>query len=245
MGRVLIGRNPFDLAYYFCKGIGLEVGARNNPYPFGRRCKVFYADIRDETEIKEILNKGFRIGPAFGANKYAVIDHVLSAPKYGFDDVKDGAFDFVYSDNVLEHTPNPIFSLIEQLRVTKNGGFVYVVIPNKNFTFDRDRISTPVNVLIDKYQNDIFDYSIDEALDVIRNTQNFPRNFMGDDTELDFAEKMIAVSDGSYHFHVFDIQNTLGMLRYVCEITSSSLQYFSAPDGKHIHFAVCKGVNSI
>ena len=54
LGRTLIGRNPFDMAYFFCKGSGVEIGARNNPYPFGNGCKVAYADIADEVEIENI-----------------------------------------------------------------------------------------------------------------------------------------------------------------------------------------------
>jgi hypothetical protein len=84
LGRILIGRNPFDLAYFFCKGAGLEVGARNNPYPFGSACKVFYADIGEESEIEDILKNGFRLGSYLGENRFAKVDYVLSAPRYDF-----------------------------------------------------------------------------------------------------------------------------------------------------------------
>lgn len=240
IGRVLIGRNPFDLAYFFCKGVGLEVGARNNPYPFGRSNKVFYADIGDEAEVENILEKGFRIGPAISKSNYAKVDYVLTAPKYDFKQISDNYFDFIYSDNVLEHTPNPIFYLIEQLRITKVGGFVYAVIPNKEFTFDKRRMPTTLQILIEKYEQAIFNHSIGEALDVIQNTIDFPKEIMGKDSELEYAEKMLKANDGSFHFHVFDTKNTLDMLNYVCEIAGASLEYFSGPDHKHIHFALCK-----
>ncbi len=240
LGRTLIGRNPFDLAYYFCKGVGLEVGARNNPYPFGSKCKVFYADIGEESKIEDILKNGFRLGSYLGRKRFAKVDYVLTAPRYAFDQIKDSSFDFVYSDNVLEHTPNPIFALIEQLRVTKIGGFVYTVIPNKNFTFDKQRKSTPLKVLVDKYLANTFEYEIDEALDVIRNTVDFPITFSDAAAEMAHAQEMVSIADGSYHFHVFDIQNTLDMLNYICTTTGATLDYFSAPVGKHIHFALRK-----
>ncbi|MFM1806340.1 MAG: hypothetical protein RL212_599 [Pseudomonadota bacterium] len=242
LGRTLIGRNPFDLAYYFCKGVGLEVGARNNPYPFGSGCKVFYADIGEESKIEDILKNGFRLGSYLGKKSFAKVDYVLRAPKYAFDLINDASFDFVYSDNVLEHTPNPIFALIEQLRVTKVGGFVYAVIPNKNFTFDKQRKSTASKVLVDKYLADIFEYEIDEALDVIRNTVDFPITFSDSDAEMAYAREMISVADGSYHFHVFEIQNTVEMLNYICAATGATLDYFSGPPGKHIHFALRKNI---
>lgn len=241
LGRILIGRNPFDLAYFFCKGVGLEVGARNNPYPFGSACKVFYADIAEESEIENILKNGFRLGSYLGEKRFAKVDYVLSPPRYDLGQISDEFFNFVYSDNVLEHTPNPIFALMEQLRITKSGGFVYAVIPNKNFTFDKNRMATPFNSLKEKYLKNTFDYTIDEALDVIRNTVDFPMNFVESNSEVLFAQQMVNANDGSYHFHVFDIQNTLEMLSYICEITGSSIEYFSGPANKHIHFSLCKG----
>lgn len=240
LGRTLIGRNPFDLAYFFCKGVGLEVGARNNPYPFGRACKVFYADIGEESEIKNILKSGFRLGSYLGGNTFAKVDYVLSAPRYDFGQIGDGTFDFVYSDNVLEHTPNPIFALIEQLRVTKNGGFVYAVIPNKHFTFDRRRSATSSEVLVNKYLKNTFHYEIEEALDVIRNTVDFPVSFSDLKSEMDYANNMTTINDGSYHFHVFDTKNTLEMLSYVSSHAGATIDYFSGPVGKHIHFALRK-----
>ena len=58
------------------------------------------------------------------------VDYVLEPPKFLLNNVSDNTFDFVYSSHVLEHTPNPISSLNDQLRVTKAGGIVYVAMPN-------------------------------------------------------------------------------------------------------------------
>jgi len=242
IGRALIGRNPFDLAYFFCKGTGLEVGPRNNPYPFGSTCRLSYADIGNALEIETILYDGFRPRSKFDRSQFAKIDYVLTGPKYGFDLIESNFFDFVYSDNVLEHTPNPIFALIEQLRVTKVGGYVYVVIPNKIFTFDKGRASTPTSLLIEKYQRNIFFYTIDEALDVILNSENFPIAHLNSDLPQEFAKKMITTHDGSYHYHVFDNMNILELVDYVCRETHSTLRYFSAPNFKYIHIAICKGI---
>jgi SAM-dependent methyltransferase len=241
IGLTLVGRNPFDLAYYFCNEYGLEVGARNNPYPFGRKCKIAYADIADETGIEKILTQGFRLGTILDKRQYVKIDYVLKGPKYGFSQIEDNTFDFVYSDNVLEHTPNPIYALMEQLRIARAGGFVYAVIPNKLYTFDKKRSATPINVLIKKFEDNIFQYTLEEAIDLISLTENFPIKFMKGQQPTEFAKAMIESNDGSYHFHVFDEKNTLEKLSFVCQISSASLHYFSAPSQKYIHFAICKG----
>jgi hypothetical protein len=61
-------------------------------------------------------------------------------------------------------------------------------------------------------------------------------------TPLEFAKIMIEVNDGAHHIHVFNIENTLAMLNFVCHISDSSLHYFSGPKHKYIHFAICKGL---
>lgn len=43
---------------------------------------------------------------------------------------KDGAFDIVYSSNVLEHTENPERVIDESLRVLRRGGILHMEMPN-------------------------------------------------------------------------------------------------------------------
>jgi len=49
------------------------------------------------------------------------------------------AFDFVVASHLLEHTQDPIASLGNWLRVIKLGGVLFLAVPNKTETFDRDR----------------------------------------------------------------------------------------------------------
>ena len=59
-----------------------------------------------------------------------------------FENIDNDTFDFVYSSHSLEHTPNPISALNDQIRITKPGGIIYSVIPNKKNTYDRLRKTT-------------------------------------------------------------------------------------------------------
>jgi len=50
--------------------------------------------------------------------------------------------DFVIANHFLEHCQNPIQTLQNHMRVLKSGGFLYLAVPDKRFTFDRDRPCT-------------------------------------------------------------------------------------------------------
>jgi SAM-dependent methyltransferase len=62
----------------------------------------------------------------------------------------DEAFDFVLASHVLEHLPDPIRALQEWRRVARR--YVFVVLPHRDRTFDRDRQVTPVDELLRRHQ---------------------------------------------------------------------------------------------
>jgi SAM-dependent methyltransferase len=63
---------------------------------------------------------------------------------------KDGTLDYVLSSHVMEHFFDPVKALREWYRVIKPGGYIYIIAPHKDRTFDRHREPTPVSELIDR-----------------------------------------------------------------------------------------------
>jgi SAM-dependent methyltransferase len=63
----------------------------------------------------------------------------------------DEAFDFVLASHVLEHLPDPIRALQEWRRVARR--YVFVVLPHRDRTFDRDRPVTPVDELLRRHEH--------------------------------------------------------------------------------------------
>ncbi len=61
----------------------------------------------------------------------------------------DGAFDFVLASHVLEHFPDPIRALEEWRRVARR--YLFLVIPHRDRTFDRDRPLTPLSELVARH----------------------------------------------------------------------------------------------
>ena len=57
--------------------------------------------------------------------------------------LRDDALDYVATSHVIEHVANPVKALWEWARVTRDGGILYLVVPDRRFTFDHTRPLTP------------------------------------------------------------------------------------------------------
>lgn len=130
------------LANRYLFGNGLEIGALQKPLRVSEGCRVRYID-------------------------RMTIDHLLEhypemakIPVQAPDIVDDGqqlhhiaedSQDFVIANHFLEHCPDPIRSLHTILRVLKQGGILYLAIPDKRHTFDLCRPVTSYAALKNAY----------------------------------------------------------------------------------------------
>ncbi len=177
------------MAHYFCKGVGLEIGALCYPYLFNKDCKLKYADIFENSKLRNILDD--IPSENLYHKKLVELDYILKPPKFFLEDIEDNKFDFVYSSHVIEHTPNPIAAINEQLRIVNKNGIVYAVLPNKRYTYDRLRKVTPAKDLIKKFENQIFDHTVEEALDVVKNSDTHKLYELHKEDALEYAKEII------------------------------------------------------
>ncbi len=140
--------------------------------------------------------------------------------KKGFNFIREGtdlrdidteSYDFLLSSHSLEHTSNPIKALKEWTRVVKRSGAMIVVFPDYRYTFDHRRKPTPVQHMIEDYQQgmdekdlshwpeilELHDLSLDPAAG---NKENFQRR-----SEHNFENRCL-------HHHVFDDRNSRELL---------------------------------
>jgi len=66
--------------------------------------------------------------------------------------LEDNSVDFVISSHVIEHFPDPIKALREWYRVVKPGGYLYIIAPHKERTFDKERPRTTLAELIERHE---------------------------------------------------------------------------------------------
>lgn len=120
------------LAHRYLDGLtGLEIGASAHN-PFGLDTQN--VDIADEFNRSTYKKRELQI-----SGEVAPIDIVAPGDKLP---VADASVDFVISSHVLEHFTDPIAALLEWYRVVRPDGYVYLIVPHMERTFDRDRERT-------------------------------------------------------------------------------------------------------
>ncbi len=77
----------------------------------------------------------------------AIVNLVASGDDLPF---KDGTLDYVVSAHVIEHFFDPVKALREWHRVIRPGGYIFIIAPHRDRTFDKHRDVTPVAELIDR-----------------------------------------------------------------------------------------------
>lgn len=115
-----------NLAHKYLDGmVGVEIGgSAHNPFGLNTVNVDRYESMDTEYKKEEFSYCGERLK----------VDIVAEGDDLPFD---DNSFDFVISSHVLEHFYNPINALKEWARIAKE--YIFIVVPHKERTFDRDR----------------------------------------------------------------------------------------------------------
>ena len=118
---------------------GIEIGASaHNPFNLNTKNVDYTDDYSTVFKQEEVAICG----------EYAKVDIVA----HGDDlPLEDNSQDFVISSHVIEHFWDPVKAIKEWMRVTKEGGYIYIICPHKYRTFDKDREITHVDEIISRH----------------------------------------------------------------------------------------------
>jgi SAM-dependent methyltransferase len=86
----------------------------------------------------------------FHHDKSAGRQYIAEATEMGC--IPSASYDFVISSHMLEHTANPILALSERVRLLKDQGYLVLLLPHKDGTFDHRRPVTTIQHLIADYE---------------------------------------------------------------------------------------------
>jgi SAM-dependent methyltransferase len=118
---------------------GIEIGASaHNPFNLNTK-NVDYTD--DYSTV--FKREEFKI-----CGEYAKVDIVANGDELPLE---DNSQDFVISSHVIEHFWDPVKAIKEWMRVTKEGGYIYIICPHKFRTFDIDREITHFDEIISRH----------------------------------------------------------------------------------------------
>jgi predicted SAM-dependent methyltransferase len=124
---------------------GLEIGGSIHN-PFGLNTKNVDYSNSDKTTFKK--------------EEYDMQGKFLPVDIVAFGDnipVPDESYDFILSSHVLEHFPDPIKALKEWHRIIKKDGYIFMIIPHKERTFDKDKKRTTLGELLKRHDNSKYD----------------------------------------------------------------------------------------
>jgi SAM-dependent methyltransferase len=152
-------RRPFfpesALAHRLLDGLaGLEIG--------GSAHNAFGLDTKN-VDVTDRLNTVFKRLELQFVNRTLPVDIVAPGDDLPVDDESQ---DFVISSHVLEHFPDPIKALREWYRVIRKGGYIYMIVPHKERTFDQPRPRTTLNELLERNRGGFIAPAINEHYSV-------------------------------------------------------------------------------
>lgn len=123
-------------------------------------------------------------------------------------------FDVVLSCHSLEHIANPLKAIKEWMRVLKPKGYILLILPHPNFTFDHKRPITKFEHFLKDYQNGIDETDI-ECLEEVLNFHDMKRDPMGPNTLIELKERCLKnYENRCLHHHVFNIELIKEMFKF-------------------------------
>lgn len=123
------------LAERYLRGSGYEIGALHIPLKVPRHVNVRYVDRMSIEDLR-------REFPELRELDVVAPDVIDDGERLGT--LPDESADFIVANHFIEHTQDPISTLRNHFRVLRPGGIEYMAVPDKRYTFDKDR---PVTML--------------------------------------------------------------------------------------------------
>lgn len=128
----------------------LEFGPLDNP--------TFHADLGDRVEYLDYfstdeLRASSADVPNRRVSRIAPVHHVVKSKHFG--GIPDGPFDLLVANHVLEHVPDPITWLHEAQSLMADGGWLFMALPDRRWTFDYHRPVTVASSMVRAHEEDL------------------------------------------------------------------------------------------
>lgn len=190
---------------YYITGNGIEIGALHNPLKISDLAinNIKYVDRLSSDDLRKQY-------PELKNLDLVHVDIVDNGEK--LEKIEDGSLNFIIANHLIEHTRNPIGTIQNWLSKLKPGGIVFMAVPNKLHTFDRDRQLTSLAHLISDYTHSPEERLTDDRqhfIEWVTLVNKVP------DKEVNTHVKHLLEIDYSIHFHTYTMQSFLELLIYI------------------------------
>ena len=235
--------------------LGVEIGALDKPLvkreDLSEGSKVLYADHLSTENLK----KKYKLDSSVDLNALVDVDLISSDGNY-LDSLQGQLVDYVVASHVVEHVPNPILWFQMLFEIIRPGGFIFLVVPDKRFTFDYQRPVTTFGDLLESFLTqknapsiaDVFDhYSSAVMIDggkvwsgLLGSTDLIP--LTSNEKALEYAKEVY--SDNTYHDVHVSIFTPVSFFSIIERLIHAELLYpevikFKDTNINDIEFFVC------
>lgn len=133
-----------EFAARFLSGRGLEIGALHLPLATPPQAHVSYVDRMPLEELR-------REYPELAKWKLTPVDVIDNGEVLAT--ISEGSQDFIIANHFLEHCEDPVRTIGIHMSKLKPGGVLFYAVPDKRYTFDFQRQSTPIDHMIGDYEH--------------------------------------------------------------------------------------------
>jgi SAM-dependent methyltransferase len=190
------------IANRYLSGDGIEIGALHNPLPVPRSVRIRYVDRLPVSELRAHY-------PELEHEPLVQVDILDDGER--LETIADSSLDFVVANHFLEHAQNPVGTLLNSFRVLRPGGVLYLAVPDKRHTFDRDRPVTPLAHLLRDFHEGPNVSRRDHFEEWARLVERVPEE------EVPHRAQQLMDQDYSIHYHVWTQRELLELLTAIRE----------------------------
>jgi predicted SAM-dependent methyltransferase len=202
----LKARNVFAASYL--TGEGLEIGPLHQPMPMPDGAKVRYADRMHTADLR-------REYPELADWDLVEVDVVDDGEKLAT--IAAESQDFIIANHFLEHTEDPIGTILTHLSKVKPGGVLFYAIPDKRYSFDYRRPATPL-------EHVVADHEQGPERSRREHYEDWARLVLVDEGTTDWAKRATELEEVAYsiHMHVWTQAEFLRLVLAIREMNDDA-----------------------
>jgi SAM-dependent methyltransferase len=117
--------------------------------------------------------------------------------------IQNEFYDFLLSSHNLEHFANPLKALQEWLRILKKSGTLFLVLPDKRFTFDCNRSITKFEHLKTDFENNTSEHDLTHLGEILE-LHDYKQTPEIKDRAFYYNRSLKNFENRCLHHHVFD-----------------------------------------
>ena len=202
---------PSSLNYWIRNKVGFEIGGPS-PHTWGGFGVYDQAAKMDVTNfaVNTLWEQGLKDGSVFQWNhRPKGIQYIRDA--VDLSGIPSNHYDFVLASHVIEHIANPFKALLEWIRILRSGGFLMIIAPFKDATFDHKRNIDRIEHLIDDYHSQTMESDLSHLGEILR-LHDLSRDLPAGNIDSFRSRSEKNFKNRGLHQHVFDQE----LLFYLC-----------------------------